>query len=355
VKILYSLITAVGAASQCSGACDASSPAEQVALVQRHAAMVHADETTAIHRYYNTVTGNHYYAKSATTPGGYVSEGVEFHAFATQVAGTVPIYRYYASASTGDHFYAKSAATPGGYVAEGVEFYAYASPASLPTPAPTNAHTQTPTSLPTATTATAIGDPHLVNTRGEHFTIFASGKVEFIRVPYELATEEADFTLHANIQSSGESADCKAARYITRLLFEGSWFEGKPLEVHAGSIHPGSTTQEMKVSLGGVPITPSTKPIDLGNKMLLHMHDNTHLILNVAGASVVASLKRWGSEEAVAFLNVELGSFQKLAEKIGGVLGEDDHAAISKSPAGCEHELVAKASSSVYSFAGVIA
>jgi len=39
-KILTLLITAVGATSHCSGACDANPSTEQVALVQRHAAMV---------------------------------------------------------------------------------------------------------------------------------------------------------------------------------------------------------------------------------------------------------------------------------------------------------------------------
>ena len=38
--VLYALITVVGATSQCSGTCDAKAPGEQVALVQRHAAML---------------------------------------------------------------------------------------------------------------------------------------------------------------------------------------------------------------------------------------------------------------------------------------------------------------------------
>ena len=43
---------------------------------------------------------------------------------AQAAANSVPIYRYYASWS-GDHFYTKSQTTPGGYVSEGIEFYAY--------------------------------------------------------------------------------------------------------------------------------------------------------------------------------------------------------------------------------------
>jgi hypothetical protein len=198
------------------------------------------------------------------------------------------------------------------------------------------------------TTATASGDPHLVNTRGEHFSIFESGNVEFIRVPYELTTEEAEFTLHANIQSFGEGDKCKEARYITGLFFDGSWFEGKPLKVSVDVTHPGATKKEMKVSFGGVPVLPSTEPIDLGNRMFLHVHNGTNLVLNVAGANFVADLQWY-------FLNVELSSLPKLAEKIGGLLGEDDHSAVSKKPLGCVHGLLGKAYPTVHSVAHVVA
>jgi hypothetical protein len=230
-------------------------------------------------------------------------------------------------------------------------------PSETPTETPTEAPTtQAPTAAPTTdaptveppTPATATGDPHLVNTRGEHFSIFESGNVEFIRVPYELTTEEAEFTLHANIQSFGEGDKCKEARYIAGLLFDGSWFEGKPLKVTVDVAHPGATKKEMKVSFGGNPVLPSTEPIDLGNRMFLHVHNATNLALNVAGANFAADLQWY-------FLNVELSSFSKLAEKIGGVLGEDDHSAVSKKPLGCDRGLLGKDSPTVYSVAHVVA
>jgi hypothetical protein len=212
----------------------------------------------------------------------------------------------------------------------------------------TEAPTGAPTDVPTQATATAIGDPHLVNTRGEHFSIFESGTVEFIRVPYELTTDEAEFTLHANIQSFGEGDKCKEAHYITGLLFDGSWFEGKPLKVNVDGAHPGATKKEMKVSFGGAPVLPSTEPIDLGNGLFLHMHNNTNMALNVAGANFAADLQWY-------FLNVELSSVPKLAEKIGGLLGEDDHSAVSKKPLGCDRQLLGDATPTVYSVARVVA
>ena len=213
---------------------------------------------------------------------------------------------------------------------------------------PTHDPTQVPTQDPTQALATAIGDPHLVNTRGEHFSIFESGNVEFIRVPYELTTEEAEFTLHANIQSFGEGDECKEAHYITGLLFDGSWFEGKPLKINVDVAHPGATKKGLKVSFGGVPVLPSTEPIDIGNKMFLHMHNNTNIALNVAGANFAADLQWY-------FLNVEFSSFPKLGEKIGGLLGEDDHSTVSKKPLGCDRGLLGKDSPTVYSVAVVVA
>jgi hypothetical protein len=120
-------------AGQCSGPSPTQSK-ESLALVQRHAsaltstvqrATVHEWDTTAIRLYYNDKTGDHFYSKSTVTPGGYGWLGVDFHAFATQVAGTVPIRLYY-NDKTGDHFYSQSAHPPAGYGWLGVDFYAFA-------------------------------------------------------------------------------------------------------------------------------------------------------------------------------------------------------------------------------------
>lgn len=191
----------------------------------------------------------------------------------------------------------------------------------------------------------ATGDPHLVNIRGEHFSVFTSGQVEFIRMPWESMTEKADLAVHATIQSFNETNTCKRDLYITGMLFGGSWFKGKPLEVNVDFIHPGATRKEMKVFLGGVPVLPSTGPIDLGNKMALHMYDNNKILLIVDEASVAVDLHYF-------FLNVKADSFSKLSQKIGGLLGEDDHSAYSMKPAGCEDEvLLAKAGLPIYSSA----
>jgi hypothetical protein len=194
-------------------------------------------------------------------------------------------------------------------------------------------HTQAPTESPTEPSATAIGDPHLVNALGEHFSIFKSGQVEFLRVPFEAVTEEADFTLHATLESFGKTDECGDAVYITQLRFGGSRFEGKALEVSVDQIHPGATKKEMKVFLGGVPVLPSLDSIILGEKMTLELHNNNQLVLEVGEASVRVDLQYF-------FLNVEANAYTKLAEKIGGLLGQDSHAEVSVKREGCEAEFL---------------
>jgi len=205
-------------------------------------------------------------------------------------------------------------------------------PTNPPVQAPTNPPVQTPTAPPPTSTASAAGDPHLVNIHGEHFSIFQSGHVTFLRVPYESKAADADFTLNAKIESDNATNKCERAQYITRLLFGGSRFQGEPLKVHLDSIRPGSVQKEMKVLHGDAPVMPSPDPIQVAPKVKLTMHNTTRLVLKVDRASVVVDLQYY-------FLNVKASSFKSLGEKLGGLLGEDDHSHFAMMPAGCEREV----------------
>ena len=116
-------------------------------------------------------------------------------------------------------------------------------------------------------------------------------------MPYASVTESADFTVHATIQSVGETNKCKEAHFITGVFFGGSWFKGKPLEINVDATRPGATRKEMKVLLGGVPVLPSSERIDLGDKVSLDMYGNHKIVLLVDGASVAVELQNF-------FLNV---------------------------------------------------
>ena len=97
--------------------------------------------TVPLYRYWKLAVSDHFYTTSqeigTTNPGvagqhGYVSEGITGYCFPDAVAGTVPLYRYW-KGSVSDHFYTTNAAeigttTPGqvgryGYSSEGVACY----------------------------------------------------------------------------------------------------------------------------------------------------------------------------------------------------------------------------------------
>lgn len=212
-------------------------------------------------------------------------------------------------------------------------------PTPWPTPPPT------PSPAPPTTSQTAVGDPHLVNSRGEHFSIFKTGQMEFLRVPYESVAENADFVALATIQPAAETANkCEEEDYITSMRFGGSWLKGKSLEINLDPIRPGAAQRKMTVLLGGVQVMPSPQPIDVGERMKLKMHNDTQLVLQVGGASVDVKLDYY-------FLNVEANSFMSLGSKVGGLLGEDDHTDVSTPPAECQREMLSKAARPIYSSA----
>ena len=97
-----------------------------------------------MYRYWKASVWDHFYTTNpeeiGTTTSGetgnfdYVSEGIAGHCHPTQIADSVPLYRYWQSASS-DHFYTTNpkeigTVTPGqvgnfGYISEGVACYVF--------------------------------------------------------------------------------------------------------------------------------------------------------------------------------------------------------------------------------------
>jgi len=195
-----------------------------------------------------------------------------------------------------------------------------------PTPSPTLAPTPSPAS------ASASGDPHLTNTRGERFDIFKSGQMEFLRVPYESVTKNANFTVLATIQGVSDSIEkCKEYRYITSLRFGGAWLGDQLLDV---AMHE----QQMVVLLGGVKVKPSLQPLPIGN-MQLNMPNERQLHVGVGATWIDVSRD---IQPLHFFLNMQARSLGSLGCRIGGLLGEDDHVGVSTPPSGCDRGLLQK-------------
>jgi hypothetical protein len=156
--------------------------------------------------------------------------------------------------------------------------------------------------------------------------VYKIGQLEFLRVPFESATEKANLTLLATIEDTvGSSNQCAQARYITSLQFGGAWIGNHKLEV---SMHKG----EMVVSRGGSRVKPSPHVRHIGKMLKLHMPDVDQL--HVSSGQMSIDVFR-DSRPVHFFLNVGARSLMALECKIGGLLGEDDHAAVSTPPSWC--------------------
>jgi hypothetical protein len=175
--------------------------------------------------------------------------------------------------------------------------------------------------------ASASGDPHLSNTRGERFDIYKSGRMEFLRVPYDSAAIDANFTVLATIEAVKESIhQCDESRYITSLLFGGAWLEDRLLRI-------AMQNGQMEVLLGGVQVKPSADARPIGKMVQLQMPEENQVHVGVGGMWIDVSRDL---QPVHYFLNMQARSLATSGYRIGGLLGEDDHVAVSTPPPGCE-------------------
>jgi hypothetical protein len=206
----------------------------------------------------------------------------------------------------------------------------------------TLAPTPSPTPPPTPYTPSASGDPHLINIRGERFNIMKSGQMEFLRVPYESASEKANLTVSATIEDmSGEGGGCSALTRIASLRFGGAWLGEQVLAVTMDG-HDG-----FSALLDGVQVNQSLEPVSIGGPLSigggvlrLHMPDEAHLSIGFATSETTLLNLGQGTtwidvSHEGQFLNMRARSLNSLDCRIGGLLGEDDHDAASARASGC--------------------
>jgi hypothetical protein len=150
--------------------------------------------------------------------------------------------------------------------------------------------------------------------------------MEFLRVPYDSVTENANFTLLATIQGLSASLNpCEEARYITSLRFAGAWLRDSPLDV---ALDEG----RMTVLLGGAQVKPKPEPIQINNMLQVHMPDEGHLHVGIGATWIDVTPD---VQPVHFFLNLQARSLGSLGSKIGGILGEDAHNDVSAVPQGC--------------------
>jgi len=148
------------------------------------------------------------------------------------------------------------------------------------------------------TAASAVGDPHLFNVLGERFDLMQSGEHVLLLVPRAAARVET--LLRVNVVARSDGSAC-SDMYIKAMNITGHWAKA-PVAYHAGSPPAKSIGWQ------------HFGPIDI----------------KVA----------WGkTAQGTEYMNFFVRHLRQLHvhQQIGGLLGEDDHAAAARRDAKCAH------------------
>lgn len=191
--------------------------------------------------------------------------------------------------------------------------------------------------------ATAKDDPHLTNTRGEHFDVLQSGMHTLLQLPRGAPSKDTLMRVEAVTQRLGTQCE---DMFIRNLTISGSWTEkfGGALRFRAGSDQMESLNSGM--AIGGFDFkTLDELKYDLPpHDMLLMavpMGRNVTTRLKIKMGPVVALLD-WvhsGGEKGLNYLNFGAYHLRKSRVAIGGILGEDSHAFASSRPKQCRRGL----------------
>jgi len=175
--------------------------------------------------------------------------------------------------------------------------------AGLPTLAPTAAPTTAPTLAPTAAagSASATGDPHLVNTLGERFDILQPGVHALLAIPRSSEPKRSLLYVEATVVRVG--GNC-ADMYFQTLNMTGQWVAAHSQQ---GVVH---------YSAHKVDDQPWRQYGQVDIKVT------------------------WGhTSEGVKYINFLVRNLKRTNYSIGGLLGEDDHSLAATPSAACMHKM----------------
>jgi hypothetical protein len=174
------------------------------------------------------------------------------------------------------------------------------------TPAPTVA--TAPPAGAAGAGASAVGDPHLQNIRGERFDLMKAGKHVLINIPRGTAADNSLLRVQADARRLG--GHC-ADMYFQELNITGSWAEAKT----AGGYHYSVAQREVN----------SPEWVAFGKVELKVVHGRT--------------------DSGLLYLNLYVKHLGLPGLAVGGLLGEDDHGDVSTPPEACHRRLALVAGS----------
>jgi len=194
----------------------------------------------------------------------------------------------------------------------------------------------------TATTAEAEpakvkGDPHIVNMKGEHFDIMATGNMLMLEVPHKSTADNLKMAMHADIERL-DIVEC-GPTFIQAVQMTGSWLEHNTVEIRAGSIKASKKTFSIRVNrdkwIQHADFHQENKGIkELGPEATISTTEKQFL-LKVNALDITVKQP----DRPRAFLDVHVGNIGQLHMEVGGLLGVAEHDEVARVPDKCKNGL----------------
>jgi len=186
-------------------------------------------------------------------------------------------------------------------------------PPVLPTPAPT----PSPALSSGPTSAGASGDPHCTNIKGENFDVYKRGKINMVTIPQGRDAAEADFSIVVVVTPTWWKT-CAASFMSLAVITRESSCEQI-------TIRPGDG------------LMPEVEKLSDAERSC----NQTSTIDKIGEATVVLKMgerkvKFWQTTKYDKYLNMEIYGLANEQQKVGGILGLDDHEDESEVPEECK-------------------
>jgi len=196
-------------------------------------------------------------------------------------------------------------------------------PSPTPSPEPPPALSPTPSPLPNAGIAgqpvapQAHGDPHCTNMRGEHFEVYKRGKLNMVTIPQGSSEGNADFSIVVVVTPTWWKK-CAASFITLAVVMRESSCERI-------TIRPGD---------GLMPAVEKVLNFEKScnqTSTLEEIGDST-VMLRVGNRKV----KFWQTTKYDKYLNMEVYGLDGEKQKVGGILGIDEHEDEAEVPEECK-------------------
>lgn len=170
---------------------------------------------------------------------------------------------------------------------------------------------------PAPPTAGANGDPHCTNMRGEHFDVYKRGKISMVTIPQGRDPAEADFS-------------------ITVVVTPTWWKKCAASFISLAVITHEAGCEQITIRTGDG-LMPAVEILPNAERSC----NQTSTTDKIGEATVMLkvgerSIKFWQTTKYDKYLNMEVFGLANEKQKVGGILGLDEHDEESDAPEECK-------------------